>query len=197
MKMKYNHALSDFILSFPCSCCWSITWRLSARVRLCAGLVLGRLCHWQQRQPAREGSLRQWTPLLKRPACSSFLASSFIQLALKMDHTEGSGPQQGCDRLGKPDMSPTPLAAFVCSPSPPQGCVKAAKQLSQSPGLFILVQKCCRECSWREHICVHARLAAVCTLARRCCTDFPAPCCKPSVLVSCQCWHEGVSLDCW
>ena len=76
--------LSYFILSFPCSCCWSTTWRLSAPACPCAGLALGHLCHRQQRHMAREGSPGQWAPMVKGPACNSFLVSSFIQPALEM-----------------------------------------------------------------------------------------------------------------
>lgn len=108
---------------------------------------------------------------------------------------KGSGPQRGCDCFGKPDTSPTPLAASACSPSRPQGCVKAAKQLSQSPGLFMLVQKCCEESIAGEN--TSARMPSWLRLHAGTWRLLRLPCSEPTVLVSCQHWHQGVSLDCW
>lgn len=81
--------------------------------------------------------------------------------------------------------------------SPPWGCVKAPRQLSQGPGLLESVQKCCGERGCREHACTELA-AAACWQADA--AASPAPCSQPFVLLSYQPWHEGalgVSLVYW
>lgn len=136
--------LSNFILSFFLLCCWSITWRLSVPACPFKSLELECLCQQQQRHVPGVDSPGQVGPHTDR-ASVHLLSYLIVYTTCSLNDPQPGGRdlEQGCD-LDQPDISPTPLAAFVCWPVLPRA-VKAAKQLSQGPGLLLLMQKCCGE----------------------------------------------------
>lgn len=80
------------------------------------GLVLECLCQQQQSQVTRVDSPGQVGPHTE--GVSVHLLSYLLiytTLSLNDPQPAGTDPKQGCD-LDQPDISPTPLAAFVCWP---------------------------------------------------------------------------------
>lgn len=181
--------LSNFVVSFFLSCCWSITWRLSVPACRSRGLVLKCLCQQQQRHVTRVDSPEQVGPhtegasvhllsyLLIYTTCSLNDLLSYLLIyttrSLNDPQPGGSDPKQGCD-LDQPDMSPTPLAALCAGQFSLRLC-EGSKAAFPGPGAVAISAEVLRRTR------LHARRAGCsCTLAGGCCR-------VPSSLLSADC----------